>query len=118
MLGMINPILGLFKSAGAFGRHLGVTPEARAGSARAPQRGSARAAARISSSEGILPSSVRPLAHSMFAQRTMPVGHRRAEYGHDRVAHELLHEAVIARDRLGQRVEARRLEGAHHLGVE
>ena len=50
--------------------------------------------------------------------RVVLVGHRRAEHRHDRVAHELLHEAVIARDRLGQRVEERGLEGAHHLGVE
>ena len=34
------------------------------------------------------------------------------------VAHELLDEAVIARDRLGQRVEQRGLERAHYLGIE
>jgi hypothetical protein len=50
--------------------------------------------------------------------RIVLVSHRRAEHRHDGVAHELLDEAVIARDRLGQRVEERRLEGAHYLGVE
>src|SRR4030095_12772061 len=43
---------------------------------------------------------------------------RPAEHRHDRVPDEFLDEAVVARDRLGQRLEQRVLERAHLLGVE
>ena len=52
------------------------------------------------------------------ALRIVLVGDRRAEHRHDGIAHELLHEAVVARDRLGEGLEQRVLERAHLLGVE
>ena len=50
--------------------------------------------------------------------RIVLVGDRRAEDRQDGIAHELLHEAVVARDRLGERLEQRILERAHLLGIE
>ena len=52
------------------------------------------------------------------ALRVVLVGDRRAEDRHHRVAHELLHEAVIARDRLGQHLEQRVLERPYLFRIE
>ena len=46
------------------------------------------------------------------------MGDRRAEHRHHGIADELFHEAVVAGDRLGERLEQRVLERAHLLGVE
>ena len=46
------------------------------------------------------------------------MGDRRAEHGQHGIADELFHEAVVARDRLGERLEQRVLERAHLLGIE
>ena len=50
--------------------------------------------------------------------RIVLVSDRRAEDGEDGIAHELLDEAVVAGDRLGERLEQRVLERAHLLGIE
>ena len=52
------------------------------------------------------------------ALRVVLMRDRRAEDRHHRVAHELLHKAVIAHDRLGERIEQRILESAHLFRVE
>jgi hypothetical protein len=46
------------------------------------------------------------------------VGDRRAEDRHHRVAHELLHKAVIARDGPGKHLEQRVLERPYLFRVE
>ena len=50
--------------------------------------------------------------------RIVLMGDRCAEHRHHGIAHELFDEAVVARDRLGERLEQRILERAHLLGVE
>jgi hypothetical protein len=50
--------------------------------------------------------------------RIVLVGNRRAEDGQHRVTDELLHEAVVAGDCSGQRLEEAVLKGPHHLGVQ
>ena len=52
------------------------------------------------------------------ALRVVFVRDRRAEDRHDGIAHEFLDEAVVALDRLRQRLEQRVLEGANLLGIE
>ena len=52
------------------------------------------------------------------AGRIVLVRDRRAEDRQHGIAHELLDEAVIARDRPGQRFEQRALERAHVFGIE
>src|SRR6185295_1431453 len=63
-----------------------------------------------------------PLAHeeggAQRALRIVLVRARRAEYRHDRVAHELLDEALVAVDRRGHLAEEIALDRAHVLGIE
>ncbi len=65
---------------------------------------------------------VHPLAHqeggAQAALGIVLVCPRRAEDGHDRVAHELLDEALVAVDRRGHLVEEIALDRAHVLGIE
>src|SRR5439155_25836284 len=50
--------------------------------------------------------------------RIVLVSGRRAEDREGGVAYEFFHEAVVARDRLGERLEQGVLERAYHLGIE
>jgi hypothetical protein len=52
------------------------------------------------------------------ALRIVLVRDRCPEHRHHGIAHELLHEAVVARHRLGERLEQRVLKRAHLFGVE